>query len=85
MSSVTDSSAGHFEINWANTMTNNVYSVSATSGNNETANQNDSNTITSIRSDGIRTNKVEIQCIRARFDVQQTADPYIVCLVAFGD
>lgn len=85
VSSVTDSSNGHYEINWSNNMANTNYSVACTSGHKETESQTDSYTITSFRHQGILTNKVEIQCIRARFDVQQMADPYIVCLTAFGD
>ena len=85
VSSVTDSSNGHYEINWSNNMANGNYSVSATSGHAESENQTDSYTITSFRGTGIKTNKVEIQCIRARFDLQSMSDPKIVCLVAFGD
>ena len=85
VSSVTDNGTGHYEINWSNNMANDDYSVSATSGHLETGNQTDSYSITSIRGSGISSGKVEIQCIRARFDVQVMGDPYIVCLVAFGD
>ncbi len=85
VSSVTDSSNGHYEINWSNNMANTNYSVACTSGHQETGGQTDSYTATSFRHQGILTNKVEIQCIRLKFNEQQMADPYIVCLVAFGD
>ncbi len=85
VSSVTDSSNGHYEINWTVGFLNDDYSATATSGHLESADQNDSYSITSIRGSGIYAGKVEIQCLRARFDVQQTGDPKIVCLVAFGD
>jgi len=85
VSSITDSSNGHFEINWSNNMANTNYSVACTSGHIETENQTDSYTATSFRHQGILTNKVEIQCIRLHFGTQQMGDPYIVCAVAFGD
>ena len=85
LSSVTDSSNGHYEINWTVGFANDDYSATATSGHLESADQTDSYSITSIRGSGIYAGKVEIQCLRARFDVQQTGDPKIVCLVAFGD
>jgi len=85
LSSVTDSSNGHYEINWTVGFANDDYSATATSGHLESADQADSYSITSIRGSGIYAGKVEIQCLRARFDVQQTGDPKIVCLVAFGD
>jgi len=85
VSSVTDSSNGHYQVNWSNNMANTNYSVLCTSGHNESENQNDSFTFTSFRHQGILTNKVEIQCIRGKFNDQQTADPKIVCVAAFGD
>ena len=85
VSSVTDSSNGHYEINWTVGFLNDDYSATATSGHLESADETDSYSITSIRGSGIYAGKVEIQCLRARFDVQQTGDPKIVCLVAFGD
>ena len=85
VSSVTDSSNGHYEINWSNNMANDDYSVSATSGHMESGDQTDSYSIISFRGSGIYTSKVEVQCIRARFDIQTMGDPKIVCLVAFGD
>nr|BAR33974.1 hypothetical protein [uncultured Mediterranean phage uvMED] len=85
VSSVTDSSNGHYEINWSNNMANTNYAVACTSGHQETGGQTDSYTATSFRHQGILTNKVEIQCVRLKFNEQQMADPYIVCLVAFGD